>query len=309
MPVVLRNLKKRVWSKPGSAGTGGQISSQLRLNTTSLHRNWWWSYLVERTQEWKGYLLLTLLSSSAAVILGGVWAVVPTAFAGSLLESHALDKLGWLLAGQFIALVIGMCVLRASRGVVGFPDRLLPSFWQSRAYLLALLMLVMMGGSLVMLGLPFLQAPWWLAASLASYTLAAAIWSMLLPRLRPSTTTLVLAQRHLLLGQGESLPDTLHMRYGRAQDERITRFLMTSEGMLIACFTPVVGWLIDVYGSFDRVLVLVGLCFLLGLTLLALFFVLRSLKYAPHPQVARSTFKKRTTRAFRPGYSPVRLAW
>ena len=82
---------------------------QLRLSTASLPKNWWWSYLVERTQESKGYLLLTLLASSAAVILGGVWAVVPTAFAGSLLETHALDKLGWLLAGQFIALVIG-CV-------------------------------------------------------------------------------------------------------------------------------------------------------------------------------------------------------
>ena len=282
---------------------------QLSLSTAYLHKNWWWSYLVERTCESKGYVRLTLLASSAAVTLGSVWAVVPTAFAGSLLKSHALDKLGWLLAGQFIALVIGVCVLRTSRGVVGFSDRLLPSFWQSRAYLLALFMLVVMGGSLVTLGLPFLQAPWWLAVSLASYTLAAAIWGLLLPRLRPNTTTLVLAQRHLLLGKGRSLPDTLHMRYGRAQDERMTRFLMTSEGVLIACFIPLVGWLIDVYGGSDRVLVLVGLCFLLGLTLLALFFVLRSLKYAPHPQRARSIFKKRTTRAFQPGYSPVRLAW
>ena len=51
--------------------------------------------------------------------------------------------------------------------------------------------------------------------------------------------------------------------------------------MLIAVFTPVVGLLIDLYGSVDRVLVIVGLCFLLGLTLLALTSVLRSLK---HPQ-------------------------
>ena len=50
------------------------------------------------------------LASSAAVILGGVWAVVPTAFAGGMLETHELDKLGWLLGGQFIALVIGVCV-------------------------------------------------------------------------------------------------------------------------------------------------------------------------------------------------------
>ena len=160
-----------------------------------------------------------------------------------------------------------------------------------------------------MLGLPFLQAPWWLAASLASYTLAAAIWGVLLPRLRPSMTTLVLAQRHLLSGQRESLPDILHMRYGPCARRAYHPLLDDRRRYADCMLHPVVGWLIDVYGSSDRVLVLVGLCFLLGLTLLALFFVLRSLKYAPHPQVARSTFKRRTTRSWRPGYSPVRLAW
>ena len=234
---------------------------------------------------------------------------MPTAFAASLLETHALDKLGWLLTGQFIALVIGACLLRAARGVIGFPGRLLPSSWHVRSHTLALIMLVIMGGSFVALGLPFLQDPWWLAASLASYTLAAAIWGMLLPRLRPSIDTLALAQRHLLLGQRRSLPDMLHMRYERAQEERATRFLVTAEGLLVVCFTPVVGWLIDVYGSFDRVLVLVGLCFLLGLTLLALFSVLRSLKHAPHSQVARSTINLKTTLAWHPGYNPVRVAW
>ena len=72
----------------------------LRLNAASLPRNWWWSYLVERARESKGYVQLTLLASSAAVILGGVWGVVPTAFAGGMLETHELDKLGWLLGGQ-----------------------------------------------------------------------------------------------------------------------------------------------------------------------------------------------------------------
>ncbi len=160
-----------------------------------------------------------------------------------------------------------------------------------------------------MLGLPFLQAPWWLAVSLASYTLAAAVWSILLPRLRPSIGTLVFAQRHQLHGQGKSLPDTLHMRYGRAQEERVTLFLITVEGVLIACFTPVVGLLIDVYHSFDRMLVIIGLCSLLGLTLLALVSVLRSLKHPQPSPLARSMFQKRTTRAFRTGYSSVRLAW
>ena len=143
-----------------------------------------------------------------------------------------------------------------------------------------------------MLGLPFLQAPWWLAVSLASYTLAAAVWGILLPRLRPSIGTLVFAQRHLLHGQGKSLPDTLHMRYGRAQEERVTLFLITAEGVLIACFTPVVGLLIDVYHSFDRMLVIIGLCSLLGLTLLALVSVLRSLKHSQPSPLARSMFRK-----------------
>lgn len=281
----------------------------LRLSTATLPRNLWWSYLVERGQESKGYVLLTLLASGAAVILGGIWGAVPTAFAGGMLEMHELDKLGWLLAGQIVALLIGVCWFRASRGVVGFPDRLLLPFWKARAFSLALFMLVVMGGSLVMLGLPFLQAPWWLAASLASYTLAAAVWGILLPRLRPSSGTLVLAQRHLLLGKGKSLPDTLQLRYSRAQEEHVTLLFMTAEGVLIACFTPVVGLLIDFYGSFDRVLVLVGLCFLLGLTLLALVSVLRSLKQPQRSQVAHGSYFSRSTLLWRPGYSPARLAW
>jgi hypothetical protein len=280
---------------------------QLRLSAATLPRNW--SYLVERTQESRGFLLLTLLASSAAVILGGVWAIVPTAFAGSLFETNELNKLGWLLAGQIIALVICACVMRASRGVIGLPDRLLPSRWQSRAFSLALFMLVVMGGSLVTLGLPFLQDPWWLALSLASYTLAGAIWGLLLPRLRPGTPTFIQAQRHLLLGKGQSLPDTLQMRYVRAQDERVSRFLFTSEGVLIACFIPFIGWLIDVYGGSDRVLILFGLCILLGMTVLALVWTLRSLKQPQRRQIARSRLKTRSSRSWQPVYRPVRLAW
>ena len=283
----------------------------LRLSTATLPRNWWWSYLVERARESKGYVLLTLLASSVAVILGGIWGAVPTAFAGGMLETHELDKLGWLLAGQIIALVIGIFWFRASRGVVGFPERLLPSSWQSRARSFSLLTLVVMGSSLVMLGLPFLQAPWWLAVSLASYTLAAAVWGILLPRLRPSVGTQVFAQRHLLPGRGMGQTDTLHLAHGRAQEERVTRLLMTAEGLLIAVFTPLVGWLIDFYGSFDRVLVIVGQCFLLRLTLLALIWVLRSLKQPQHWQFARKAFGGRATNSWRPGYSLVRqgLAW
>jgi hypothetical protein len=284
-------------------------SRQLRFLSSALPRNRWWSYLVERAQESKGFLLLTLLASSAAVILGAVWGAVPTAFAGGMLQTHELDKLGWLLGGQLVALVIGVCWFRAERGVFGFPERLLPLSSQARALTLALSMLVVMGGSLVLLGLPFLQAPWWLAVSLASYTLAGAVWGMLLPRLRPSVGTLVKAQRHLLPGQERGFLDTLQVRYECAQEELVTLFLITAEGVLIACFTPMVGLLIDAYHSFDRVLVIVGLCSLLGLTLLALFSVLWSLQHTKPSLHARSIFTKSIIRTSRPGYSPIRLAW
>src|ERR1700693_3666390 len=157
----------------------------------------------------------------------------------------------------------------------------------------ALSMLVILGGSLVTLGLPYLQAPWWLAVSLASYTLAGAIWGLLLPRLRPNFTTLVVAQRHRWLGQGMGLQDPLHLAHGRTQEERLTRFFATAEGVLIAFFTPVVGLLIDYYGSFDRVLVIAGQCFLLGLILFALISVLRSMMLPQRSHFARNTFQGR----------------
>ena len=64
--------------------------------------------------------------------------------------------------------------------------------------------------------------------------------------------------------------------------------------MLIAVFTPVVGLLIDLYGSVDRVLVIIGLCFLLGLTLLALTSVLRSLKHPQHSAVCSKRLARKT---------------
>jgi hypothetical protein len=197
----------------------------------------------------------------------------------------------------------------AARNVVGFPDRLVPVSRQARVFSLALSMLVILAGSLVTLGLPFMQAPWWLALSLGSYTLAGAIWGLLLPRLRPSIGTLVVAQRHLLLGRGLGLPDTQHIAHGRAQEACLNRLMMTTEGILIACLTPVLGVLIDLYGSVDRVLVLVGLCFLLVLTLSALTSVLRSLKHTERVQIAQNSFGGRTSHSWRPGYNPVRLAW
>jgi hypothetical protein len=284
---------------------------QVQLEVRSLPRDWWWSYLATRAQDSRGYIPLTLLASGSAVILGTVWGAVPTPFAAGLTGMHELGKLGWLLGGQIVALAIGACCALVARNVVGFPDRVVPPSRQARAFALALSMLIILGGSLVTLGLPFLQAPWCLALSLASYTLAGAIWGLLLPRLRPSFTTLVVAQRHRWLGQGTGRLDTYHLAHGRAQEERLTRLFATTEGVLIAVFTPVVGLLVDLYGSVDRVLVIIGLSFLLGLTLLALISVLRSLKHAQHTQFARSTLRERPTRAFRPGYGLVRqgLAW
>jgi len=282
---------------------------QVQLDVRSLPRKWWWSYLVERTRESKGFVQLTLLASSSAVILGAVWGAVPTPFAAELAGTHELGKLGWLLGGQIVALAIGTCCVLAARNVVGFPDRLVPLSWQARAFSLALSILVFLAGSLVTLGLPFLQAPWWLAVSLASYTLAGAIWGLLLPRLRPRLSTLVSAQPYRWNGQGIGRLDTFQLAHGRALEARLTRQFVTTESILIACMTPVLGVLIDLYGSVDRVLVLVGLCFLLALTLSALTSVLQSLKHAQRSQGAQSTFGERTTRAFRPMYSPARFAW
>ena len=249
---------------------------QLHLDQRSLSRHWWWSYLARCSQHSSRHWPLTLLASSSAVILGAVWGAMPTPFAAGLAGTHELAKLGWLLGGQVVALVIGACCVLVARDVVGLPDQLLPPSWQARACSLALSMLVIQGGSLVTLGLPMLQAPWWLALSLASYTLAGAIWGFLLPRLRPSLGTVMVAHRHLLPGQGMGLTDTLRLAHGRAQEAWVTRRFATTEGVLIAVLTPFVGVLIDFYGSVDRVLIIIGLCFLLMLTVSALVSVLRA---------------------------------
>ena len=149
----------------------------------------------------------------------------------------------------------------------------------------------------------------WLALSLASYTLAGAMWGFLLPRLRPSVGTVVLAQRHYLCGPDRGLTDPLHLALGRAQEERLARLFATAEGVLIAFMTPVLGVLIDFYGSVDRVLVLIGLCFLLGLTMLALIAVVRSLKHPQHKQFTQSALRGIATCSWRVDNSPAWLAW
>lgn len=275
---------------------------QVQLDMRSLPRTWGWSYLLDRARDSRGYVSLTLLASSSAVILGAAWGAVPTPFTANLAGTHELGTLGWLLGGQIVALVTGACCMLAARSVVGFPDRLAPASWQARAFFLALSMLVVLAGSLVTLGLPLMQAPWWLAVSLASYTLAGVIWGLLLPRLRPSLSTLAAAQRSHLHSRLDMVP----LAHGRAQEAQLTRLLATTEGALIAVLTPVLGALIDLTGSFDRVLVLVGLCFLLGLSLSALTSVVLSLK---HTRRVRGAQGRGYTPSWRPVYSPVRLAW
>jgi hypothetical protein len=243
---------------------------QLQLDRRRLPRYWWWNALGERPQASRWYLPLPLLASGVAVMLGSVWGAVPTLFAAGLAATHTLDKLAWLLGGQLVILVLGTGFLFAARNVIGFPDRLLPLSRQSRVRSLALAMPVGMEAGLVALGLPFLQTPWWLALSLASYTLAGAVWGMLLPRLRPGLGVVVSAQRHLLLGRRIGLPDSMQLASGRACEVRARLLLTTFEGVLIAVITPLSGWMIDWLGSVDDVLVMVGLVFVLGLGCFAL---------------------------------------
>jgi hypothetical protein len=245
---------------------------QLQLDRRALPWRWWWSFLRERSQDSQGYLPLTLIASGVAVVLGGVWGAVPTPFAASLGATHTLDKLTWLLGGQLVILVLATGLLGAARNVIGFPGRLVPVSVRSRVRTLALLMPVAMAGGLVALGLPFLQAPWWLAVSLAGYTLAAAVWGILLPRLRPPFGVAVAAQCHLSLAQSARPLDSLYLAHGSAREACVNRLFATAEGVLMALFTPFIGWLIDESRSVDTVLVIVGLVFALSLacSLLAL---------------------------------------
>jgi hypothetical protein len=238
---------------------------QLQLDWRARPRNWWWSSLLERSHDSRWYVPLSLLASGVAVLLGGVWGAVPTPFAASLGATHALDKLAWLLGGQLAILALGMGWLFAARNVIGFPGRLVPVSRRSQIRTLALLMPVGMAGGLVALGLPFLQSPWWLAVSLAVYTLAGAVWGLLLPRLRPAFGVAVAARRHLSLRQGARLPDTLQLAHGGAREAERNGWFATVESLLIAVLAPLMGWLIDESRSVDTVLVMIGLVGVLGM--------------------------------------------
>ena len=100
-----------------------------------------------------------------------------------------------------------------------------------------------MAASLVALGDPSLQARWWLALSLAAYTLADAAWGILLPRLVPDVTTAVRSQCLLLRGSDARMLDPLHLAYARAGEASAKRWLAWAEGLAIVACTPLLGWL------------------------------------------------------------------
>lgn len=227
----------------------------------------------ERLEPERSRLLLPLLASVVAVILASVWGAIPTPFAAGLHIAHTLDVLYWLPGGQLVALVIGTCSLFAARNVIGFSDRLLPTRWQPRLRRLALFMPLGMAASLTALGTPFLQNRWWLALSLAGFTLLDAVWSILLPRLMPGVATVVQSQRHLLPGQRSRMADPLHQAYTRACEAQSRLLVARAEGLAIVVCTLLLGWLIDRLGSVDAVLLLVGVAFALVFVCAALIWM------------------------------------
>src|SRR2546430_13445086 len=114
-----------------------------------------------------------------------------------------------------------------------------------------------MAVSLVLLGLPHLQRPWWLGISVGIYTLAATTLGVMLPRLRPSITTEVFAQRHLAFGRGRVIRSG-YLAYEQAIENRVNLALSTWEGLMTAACAPAVGLLIDPMTGW-RALIFIGL--------------------------------------------------
>lgn len=223
-----------------------------------------------------------MLAFSLAVVAGAIWYSVPTPFAFHLLRTHQVWTLAWLVAGQLVALMVGWYVFGRSRGTLGPPDRLIPQERQRPSWTLARLALFLAAGSLVLLGLPFLQAPWALGLSLALYTLAGFTWNILLARLRPSVSTQAFSLRHLLLGSGGAVR-LGQLSYEHALEERATLILASWEGVLLALAAPLLGYLID-QATFDDILVLVGLglCLLFATLLLAVRLIQRGPELPGH---------------------------
>jgi hypothetical protein len=114
-----------------------------------------------------------------------------------------------------------------------------------------------MAVSLMLLGLPHLQRPCWLGISAGIYTLAATSMGVMLPRLRPSITTEVFAQRHLAFGCGRVMRSG-YLAYEQAIENRVNLVLSTWEGLMTAVCAPAVGLLID-HMTGGRALIFMGL--------------------------------------------------
>jgi phosphoglycerate dehydrogenase-like enzyme len=262
LPLLLLDLlTAQLDPRPSWGGMTGRLLEQradparwspLRLERRASVAGWWRTYLVRR-----GYAAPTLLATGTAILLGAVWNAVPTPFAAGLAGTGELNKLTWLFAGQLAALAVGAWLLNRSRGLVGAPDRLVPLPLRTLAWRLAWLSLAGISVSLVLLGLPRLQGPWWLALSLGTYTLAAAAWGVLLPRLRPGISTEVFAQGHLAFGRGRVMRSG-YLAYEQALENRFSLVLSTGEGLMTAICAPVVGLLIDRV-TVDRTLIFIGL--------------------------------------------------
>lgn len=262
----------------------GVGTTPVRLERRALPRGWWWTYLTAR-----GHLGLTLYASGLAVLLGSMWAVLPTAFGGYVQSIHMLGKLPWLLGGQLGAFVIGVSYLAIpARGVIGLPDRVLSASWQKHTRLLNCMPPLLMAISLVALGYPLLQLPWELAISLGSYTLGAMAWRVLLPRLRPSFVTEIMANRHLY----QQPPVARMVSIRQAEEAAVNRYVLTIETLLILLLTPVMGALIDVF-TVDGVLVGIGMVLLvwvgvaIGIATVAALFQRRKAAPSLHSWIVR----------------------
>jgi hypothetical protein len=219
---------------------------------------WWLRSLARR-----GMLLPTVLASGLSVVIGALWYTVPTPFAAHLARTHQGATLVWMATAQLVALGVGWYLCERLRGMVGRPDRLIPPRYYRRCVYLAGLAVFLLASSLILLGLPWLQAPGWLAGSLALYTLGGGAWNILLPRLQPSLSIAASAQRHLSLPTGRfGFGESGRHAFIRAWEEEGTHWLACWEAGLTAIGAPLFGLLID-GTSFDDTLVLIGLSLLL----------------------------------------------